>query len=193
VRPKLPALEKNILKYRALQMVLLLHEVESLRSFLIGSIRGTDSLPWHAGSERLPAGTRSPMQKAFRVLVDEAIITEVESEDLLTIVELRNKVGHTVHELVEDISAPPSLRKRDHSYDYSALERFERYRRRIERGMMSKFVLQLDFRGVVFEQAEATFKEELARLLKRIDRQYAERRNSAAIPSFKQTRLRRSA
>lgn len=180
MHPKLPALEKNILKYRALQMVLLLHEVESLRSFLIGSIRGTDTLPWRAGSERVPEGTRNPLQKAFRVLVDESIISDEESQDLQAIVELRNTVWHTVHELVEDISAPPGLRKRGRSYDYGALERFERYRRKIEHGMMNKFVLQLDFRGVVFEQAESTYKEELARLRKRIDRQYVERRDAAA-------------
>ena len=180
MRAKLPALEKNVLKYRALQMVLLLHEVESLRSFLIGSIRGTDTFPSRQGAERIPAGTRGPLQRAFGILVAEAILTVEESNDLQAIVELRNKVGHTVHELVQDISAPPGLRSRSPPYDYDALARFERYRRKIERGMVSKFVLQLDFRGVVFEQAEATFKEELARLRKRIDRQYAERRKAAA-------------
>jgi len=51
------------------------------------SIRGTDVLPWREGSERLSAGTRGPMQKALRVLVDEAIITEAESQDLEAIVE----------------------------------------------------------------------------------------------------------
>lgn len=180
MRAKLPGLEKNILKYRALQMVLLLHEVESLRSFLIGSIRGTDAFPSRKGTERLPAGTRGPMEKALGILVAEAILTGAGSEDLQVIVELRNKVGHTIHELVEDISAPPGLRIRNPPYDYGALERFERYRRKIERGMMRKFVLQLDFRGVAFEQAEATYREELARLRKRIDRQHAERRKVAA-------------
>jgi hypothetical protein len=180
VRAKLPALEKNILKYRALQMVLLLHEVESLRSFLIGSIRGTDSFPTRKATERVPAGTRAPMQKALGVLVAEAILTEAESNDLQTIVDLRNKVGHTFHELVQDISAPPGLRRRHSPYDYDALKRVEGHRRKIERGMMSKFVLQLDFRGAIFEQAAATYREELARLRKRIDRQYAERRKAAA-------------
>ena len=180
MRPKLPALEKNILKYRALQMVLLVHEVASLRAFLINSIRETDSFPWREGSERLPERTRGPLQKALRVLVDESILTDEESQDLQTIVEIRNTVGHRVHELVEDISAPPDLRRRGRSFDYGALERFERYRRKIELGMMNKFVLQLDFRGVVFDQAEATYKEELARLRKRIDRQYVERSNATA-------------
>ncbi|MBQ0933674.1 hypothetical protein [Ideonella alba] len=180
MRAKLPALEKNILKYRALQMVLLLHEVESLRSFLIGSIRKTDSLPWRTGTERLPAGTRGPMQKALDLLVSEAILTEAESKDLQAIVELRNKVGHAVHELVEDISAPPDLRTGARYYDYGALERFERYRRKIERGMMGNFVMQVDFRVVAFEHAEATYREELARLRKRIDRQYAQRSDTAA-------------
>jgi hypothetical protein len=95
VRANLPALEKNILKYRALQMVLLLHRVESLRSFLICSIRGTDFFPSRGGTERLPAGTRRPMEKALDVLVAEAIITDAESHDLQAIVDLRNKVSNS--------------------------------------------------------------------------------------------------
>lgn len=180
MRANLPALEKSILKYRALQMVLLLHQVESFRAFLIGSIRRTDSLPSTGPSSRLPAGTSGPLQKALGILVAEAIITDAESCDLQDIVDLRNKVGHTVHELVQDISAPPGMGKRGLTYDYGALDRFERYRRKIARGMMSKFLLQIDFRDVVFEQAEAAYKEELARLRKRIDRQYAERLKTAA-------------
>ena len=187
MRANLPALEKNILKYRALQMVLLLHQVESLRTFVIGSIRGTDSLPWRKGTERLPAGTRGPLQKALAVLVEEEILTVAESSDLQAIVELRNKIGHTIHELVEDISAPRDLRRRDAIFDYYALERFERYRHKIERGMMRNFVLQVSLLHVAFEQAEATYKEELARLRKRIDRQYARRRAQTPNPSFHRT------
>lgn len=60
MRAKLPALEKNILKYRALQMVLLLHQVEALRSFVIGSIRATDSIPTISREIRLPENAKRP-------------------------------------------------------------------------------------------------------------------------------------
>ena len=182
MRSTLRALEKNILKYRALQMVLLLHQVESLRAFVIGSIQSTDLLAVanKTGVERIPNRVKKPMVKAMDILVQEGVLTEKESEDLQSIIRLRNQVGHTIHELVADISAPRLLGSSDQVYDYYALERFERYRKKIEAGMMKGFVLQLGFRELSFEQAEATYKEELSRLHRRIDRQYEARRVSAA-------------
>ena len=172
VNPKLAALEKNILKYRALQMVLLLHQVESLRVFIINSIRSTDS----NHSQRLPIGAKKPMEKALSILVEESVISDIESKDLQAIIEIRNKIGHTIHTLVDDISSPFKIRRQDAIYDYYALERFERLRDKISTGMTRKFVLELSFRDLSFEQAEATYKEELLRLKKRIDRQYKARR-----------------
>lgn len=120
------------------------------------------------------------MEKAFEILVSREIITEKESEDLQSIINLRNQVGHTIHELVSDISAPQILRVRDQIYDYFALDRFERYRDKIFKGMMKHFVLEVSFRDLTFEQAEATYKEELNRLHKRIERQYEQRKRSVA-------------
>ena len=182
VRPKLPALEKNILKYRALQMVLLLHEVETFRYFLLGTIRGTDrfrKLLRLGGAEQLPQGTKDPMKKALALMVEESILTEAESADIQKIIDLRNDIGHRVHEVVEDISQPEiqRLMRPDARYDYHALARFERHRKKVTDGLMRKhFVMQLDFRAHSFEQAEAAYKEELQRLDRRITRQLEERR-----------------
>lgn len=181
MRAKLPALEKNILKYRALQMVLLLHQVESLRAFVIGSIRASNRFATYTSRPvLLPEGTKRPMETAFQILVGKEIITEKEGEDLQNIINLRNQVGHKIHELVSDISAPKTLRGPDQIYDYFALDRFERYREKISKGMMKHFVLEVSFRDITFEQAEATYKEELLRLHKRIERQYEERKKSVA-------------
>jgi hypothetical protein len=124
------------------------------------------------------------LEKAFEILVSKEIITEKESEDLQSIISLRNQIGHKIHELVSDISAPKTLRERDQIYDYFALNRFERHREKISRGMMKHFVLEVSFRDLVFEQAEATYKEELRRLHKRIERQYAERRSAESVLKF---------
>ena len=119
------------------------------------------------------------MEKALAILVTEGVLTNLEGDDLQKIIGLRNKIGHTIHELVEDISAPREIRRRSSIYDYFALERFERYRAKISIGMMKRFVLNLSFREVAFEQAEAAYKEELERLHKRIDRQLEARRAAA--------------
>lgn len=172
MKPKLRALEKNILKYRAIQMILLLHRVESLRTFLLGSIRVSDTLLPESG-ERLPPGVRKPMVKALNILTSEEIITDGECEELKNIIEVRNHIGHRIHRLVEDISAPgPAIDGQYAVYDYGALERLEQLRQKIEAGMARKFVLQIASRELAFEQAEATYLEELARLRKRIDKQF---------------------
>ncbi len=116
------------------------------------------------------------MEKACQILVDKEIITDKESEDLQDLIDLRNQVGHKIHELVSDISAPKRLGVRNQIYDYFALDRFERYREKISNGMMKHFALEVSFRDLTFEQAEAVYKEELNRLHKRIDRQYEERK-----------------
>ena len=143
MRPALRALEKNILKYRALQMVLLLHQVESLRTFIICSIRSTDRLAasMKTDVDRLPNGVKEPMKKALALLVHGGILTEKESKDLQSIIELHNQVGHTIHKLVADISAPRLLGRHDPVYDYYALDRFERYRKKIESGMAKSFLI----------------------------------------------------
>lgn len=180
MRPKLRALEKNILKYRALQMVLLLYQVESLKRFVVGSIQSTDSLPSGHHKPRLPPGKKGMVKKAWKILVDEGVITTAESLDIQRIISIRNQIGHSIHDLVTDISAPWYRHSKDPIYDYFALERFETYRKKISKEMGKRFVLQIGLREPTFDEAEKTYKEELERLHKRISRQYKERQRAHA-------------
>jgi len=120
------------------------------------------------------------MEKSLEILVFEGIISEKESSELQSIIELRNDIGHRMHSLVADISAPKLLGNHDPIFDYLALGRFEKYRDKIYKGMQENFILQVNFRDLAFEQAELTYKEELSRLHKKIDRQYEARRLDTA-------------
>ncbi|WP_115514794.1 MULTISPECIES: hypothetical protein [Xanthomonas] len=175
MRAHLRALEKNILKYRALQMVLLLHQTESLRSFLIGSIRYTDFIK---NENRLPINVRGAMEKALNIIVKDGIISSTDRDDLQSIIAMRNTIAHRIHELVVDISASDGLSCCDSLYDYFALERFERYRHKISSGMTRNYALQIGLRELQFGLAEAAYKEELSRLRQRIDRQHGARNAS---------------
>lgn len=158
-------------------MILLLHEIESLKNIIIGSIRITDSLMDLSPGKikELPEGTKKPLKIALQILVDKQIISEEQSADIQEIIEIRNFIGHDIHTLVEDISNPDKLLLRPNKYDYGALERLKRYRITIEKGLGESYVMLLSLRRLAFEQAELTYKEELARLKIKIDRQYSER------------------
>lgn len=171
---RLKALEKNVLKYRAIQMVLLLHEYESLKRYIIGSIRCTDRLA-RPDDPRIPVGCKQPMEKALNILVDADIISAVEKSHIKEYGAFRNRIGHEVHRLVADVSDIYSTHDHECLHDYWALIRLERLRAKIERGMAPRIIQEVGLSGPMFEQAELSYKEELERLDKKIQRQIAAR------------------
>ncbi len=177
---KVPALEKNILKFRALEMVVVLFQAESLKRYVVESIRATDrTFPREDASERLPERATQLIKKAFAVLVDEGVLTREESSEVQGLLDFRNLIAHRVDELVRDVAIPGNptdLGGRPESrYEYDVLDRLERYRRKIEEGLRPTFVQSLSLDRVNFEAAEAAYREEMSKLARRIDRQLAAR------------------
>lgn len=175
--PQLPALEKNVLKFRAFQMILLLHEVESLRRYIISSIRATDDLV-PAEEARLPPGVPKPFEVALNVLVIENIISDEDRLKVVDLVDFRNRIGHRIHELVADVSELNPHFKYPCLHDYKALAEVERLRKKIVEGIGQSYIQSVSLAPAIFEQAELTYKEELKRLAKRIERQIAQRLSS---------------
>lgn len=66
----LPALEQNILKYRAMQMLLVMFYAEDLKREILDRIQATDG--WlvrvKGQAERAPKGIKNPVDKAMRSL-----------------------------------------------------------------------------------------------------------------------------
>jgi uncharacterized protein YutE (UPF0331/DUF86 family) len=174
-KTKLLALEKNILKFRAIQMVLMLHEVENLKTSIVNAIRATDRI-LNSQLTRLPMGERNVIKNAISILIKVEVLTLEEGKDLEELIQFRNMIGHSIHSLLSDVSAPNFALDLKHTYDYSALERIINFRKKIQVGMMGKFVQEIDFRDIIFEQAGAAYKNELRRLEAKITKQLAVRR-----------------
>lgn len=187
----MPALEKNILKYRALEMTIILFHAESLKRFVIDSIRATEDLHQKLDKrpQRLPIGTKKPLKKAFEILVHDGILEQEESDEMQDLIVYRNDIAHRIHQLTADIVHPERpkdrLRQLKLKYRYDALGKFEQYRSKIEQGLQSRYILSLSLDSVFFENAEQTYKEELRRLHEKITRQFEIRKRQ--IESQKQT------
>lgn len=192
---RISALEKNELKRRALEMVMILFYVEDLKKFVVSSIKSTDRFSGRISAERLPHGTKKLYQKAWEILVDECVITQGESSEIQKIINYRNTIAHKTQELTGEIGRYPSIRKNeDPPYDSSALKRIICLREKVFSGMQPRFVLSLSFRGLLFESAEKTYKEELGRLRKKINKQYKALENevtevNAVIKKFRDSGL----
>lgn len=164
-------LEKNILKYRAFEMILILHHVQHLRRFVIDSIRATDRLV--EGPDRLPSGIARPDKKAWRILVQDGVLTDEESREIQELIDYRNIIAHATEEVTVSLNRTWNrfrVHDRD-TYDREALKRLDMLRHKIYSGMASTYVLTLDHRPLMFEAAEEVYREELGRLRTRIRKQ----------------------
>ncbi len=175
---QLPALEKNILKYRAIEMIVLLFHIEELKSFVLNSIRASDNLSSQRRRKgpRLPKSVNKLYEKMWAVLVADKVITKSDSDEIKKIIDYRNDIAHRIHELVYDVSRHKITDDyfrtyRKVKYDYNALKKIKHYRDKIYSGIRGKYVMSLSPTPLLFEAAEKAYDEELKRLHKRIKHQ----------------------
>lgn len=175
----LPALERNILKLRALQMSLVLFHVEHLKRFVIGSLQATDTV---LGTNRFPDG-KKPLERAWAIVVEEGILTAEESEQIQELIDYRNDIAHKFHVMTVDLSnekfAQDRVRVQGFRYDYFALNRVRRISKKVTEGFQSKFVMLAGLDHAMFADQEHALDHELKLLSRRIDKQYAKRKHEA--------------
>lgn len=167
------AWEADVLKVRALEMVLVLFYIQELREFILNSIEGTHMVRTRLG---VPTSTDSVMRptasnatrhegkkldRARALLVAEGVITQDESDELFALMDFRNSIGHAVHELTDDIGVYAHLGKFDSEtnepitlYDYTAAKRAKGLSEKIQQGMTQSFILTVSFGSLQFEAAE---------------------------------------
>lgn len=167
-------------------MVLVLFYVEDLKQFVLQSIKFTKELErtflqanGKPDCEDKPKekGEGKKLEIARRLLVEEGVISQTESDEFFDLVDYRNTVAHRVQKLTADVGAYSELAELDPKtfqpipkYDYSAVERVKQLRKKVSDGMMKKFVLQASFNALQFEAAERTYVKEIERLHKRVSR-----------------------
>ncbi|MGJ5141635.1 hypothetical protein ACQR1V_26885 [Bradyrhizobium oligotrophicum] len=168
---KLPALERNILKYRAFEMMLTLFYAEDIKQFLVGTIKATDR--WRDNARKwFPKGP--PHYRAVvERLAKEGYITDDQRDDIIQIVDYRNDIAHELEKMTFDVSRSTYMRGiREFSqprYDYGMLERAKFYRRFLpDKAMRQGFVFELSMNALWFRSAEQTYERELKVLKKKI-------------------------
>lgn len=167
--PLLPALERNLLKYRSLEMVSFLFHAEDLKSFLIESIRASEMiskkplLPLKVAKGKL-------MEEIWNFLVAEDILTREECDEVSNLIEYRNDIAHRVHLLTIDLGHPHMRDILDKKYNYEALHRLRALAKKITKGFQGKFVMRAGLSGAYFEATEVAMEYELGKLHKQIVR-----------------------
>jgi hypothetical protein len=175
---RLPALERNILKYRGFEMLLMLFYVEELREMIISAVRA--SARWkYRDLPRIEPATKNKFKVAMTALVRDGILSQHESDEIVKLVDIRDIVGHELQKMTFDISRDTWARKvrevEEARYDSEALGRVKSFLDTLEKRMRSKYVREISLDSLLFRSAERTYSNEIMSLKRKIDAQYQHR------------------
>jgi len=174
---RLPALEENILKYRALQMVLFLFYAEDFREFVLAIAKNEER-------SGITDETKNKLEKALKFFAKEELITADEKADIESLINYRNDIAHRIQMLVGDINRDSFIRdfykisKETPRYDYTVIKRIRKLHREFFERAENRYVITISFDSLLFTPAEKTFEKELKRLGRKIDLQMQKRKIS---------------
>ena len=180
----LPALERNILKYRTFQITLVIFYCEHLKR-RIQSIVATQSrfnrmLDRKQQNDARHANRKTNWKKSLTTLREWEILSKEETHEIRELIDYRNIIAHEIHRLVGDIGSNSSMfRIGDYLVDfkYDAVERLRQILKALEARVIEKrYVIPIDMETLVFEAAERSYENEMRKLTRRIDVQYAQSR-----------------
>lgn len=161
----LPALEKNILKYRAIEMVIILFYAEEINRLV----------------KYMKEKTTKPEQKTDAFLLSQKILTKKEANEFRILVDYRNHIGHRMQNLTCDLNRDNYThwltKTNGINYDYKARQKIKGYYEKISEKMSRKFAMPLSPNSLLFEAAERAYEEELKRLDTKIRKQLQIRKN----------------
>ncbi|USW96241.1 hypothetical protein NHF39_06195 [Pseudomonas proteolytica] len=171
-RPALPALERNIVKYRSMEMVIFIFEAEQLRKFMLSCI----------ANSHMFAETENPLNKPGKrfyeifwgIIEDNDILPSYEIEKLASLLQYRNDIAHRVDELLIDLNTD-SFHLHKIKYDYTALSEIYKLKDKVQTNMAKKFPMTANLNAHFLTPIIDTLKQEVSKLSNRINRQLAKR------------------
>ena len=190
-RGRIRALERNVMMYRTIQFVLVIHYAEELKKTVIKHVRDhyvrfkVNQTHGHRGysmdtSHRDYSVDTSPKNfyGSLNKWVDEGLIDDKESSEIRHLVDFRNDVAHRLNQLSVDISRYsfhqdfvrryPDLLKH---HDYEAVDRLKKMIKLLNaRILHSHRPYVLDLEAHYFETAESILFSELKSLERKIER-----------------------
>jgi len=186
---KTRALERNIIKYRSLEMVLVLHYAEEIKILVQRAMKCLDSFD-KSFIKKYPKLLHKLRDKksyfvALKIWEKEGLITNDEKKKIIRLTQYRNDIAHRIKELNADLSTEKFFSDfirhvPDHfcSYQYNAAEELRTWIQELEDRFHKNYSIGFfDHSAGMFRTTENVLTSELQIMRKKVDRLYRYRRN----------------
>lgn len=185
-----PALERCLVRHRALEVVLILHHAEELKRSVIETVASQQEWLRRTAKKDVPALPRKlgkQLPRAFNWLVSEGVLTDEERDGMVSLIDRRNEVAHHLDQINADLSTERRVREwLDYfpdrkTYDHETLKALRAARQLLsDRVIERAHVLTIDFRSMFFETTERVLTADLKALDRRIRMLIKARRSEIA-------------
>lgn len=178
------ALERNVLRYRAIEATLYLFYAEDLRRFMLGNVYRLCQTDTPVGGK--PKNEGKKLEQAFTHAIKIGFMTPAEATEIQHLIDYRNDIAHRIHAVLADVSN--SYIAIDYSplaraqYKENAFEKLRRWRITINDRSMQLPAITCSFDGLIFEFSRRIYEQDLSRLERLIDKQIA--KEAVAIRSI---------
>lgn len=179
LRGRAPALERCLIRHRALQMILIIYHAEELKSDVIDGVaaqRRWRGDPPDAPTEDGDAAKQGKRQKrAFDYLVRNGVLSAAERAHMVALIGRRNGIAHHLDQVTADRALERTVREwldyfpNRQTHDYAALGALRAARRLVSDRMAEHhYMLEVNLRGMFFETTERVLSADLKALEHRI-------------------------
>jgi hypothetical protein len=176
-----PALERNELRLRLLEVTLVLFYVERIKTEVMDLVQTTDRFRVRFGAlekERVPEGSKDSLKNCLLALVDDGVISTIEKDEIVDLINYRNTIGHEIHNIMIDVAPIKSdrlnidiIENYGSKYNYSAIEKVKYYLTEISRRAMERhYVGTIRMDGIRFSPVERVIQDDIKRLRRKIYR-----------------------
>ncbi len=173
----LPALERNIIKYRSMQVLIFSFYIEDFKKTIKSTLK-TKLIYTHFKNyqdEKPP----SHMGETMDMLERKGLITGEDRVEYEKLVKYRNQTSHEIElmffDLTQDDAADIYKAYKAIKYDYKCIERIKQLRTKVLSNLSKNLLLCVSMRGNMFEDVEKTFNHEMKKLEARIEKGISQR------------------
>lgn len=203
--PILPLLERKMIELRSFESSLSLFYAESMKKRIIDMVTSTEAFRNSGTSSsepRLVEGEKDAQKKALKIMVDDQALTQDEANELVSLINFRNDIGHRIDELFSEFEQTRftatdfDLEARKFfkvaQFDHTAIRRFDAAFSILDRAARTHFNVMSFYHGgwLYFSSTEKVLKQKIQAIRRQIPSLISEREdrikklNSDAAKAF---------